>query len=187
MRLAGLFVIAALVTSAPAVAQQHGSITGIRADGAGVGPLQETLRPRPPLLILPPQAPRDTGAVCSHGPNETEVERERRLEAFTAMHLIYYVLELVPTYPTGRGYPDWQTLARSNAVAVLKKRPGRTGELASKMQWGTPEPLPGWQIQYVSGISVAYSLRDLNDPCSFTLSSNDPKVIPPRARTMPLT
>ena len=153
-----------------------------------VGPLQETLsRPGPLLLLRPPQAPRDTRAECLHGPNETEAERQRRLEAFSAMHLMYSVLEQVPTYPTGRGYPDWQTLARTSAVAALKKAPGSVGELASKMQWGSAEPLPGWRIRYSAGISVEYALTDITDSCGFTLSSNDQQVIPPRARMMPLT
>jgi len=152
-----------------------------------VGQLYETLRPGPLLPLRPPQAPRDARAECLHGPNETEAERQRRLEAFNAMHLIYSVLEQVPTYPTGRGYPDWQTLARTSAVAALKKAPGSVGELASKMQWGSAEPLPGWRIRYSAGISVEYALTDITDSCGFILSSNDPQVIPPRARTMPLT
>jgi hypothetical protein len=153
-----------------------------------VGPLQETFgRSGPSLLLRPPQAPRDPRIECLHGPNETEPESQRRLEAFNAMHLIYSVLEQVPTYPTGRGYPDWQTLARTSAVAALKKTPGPVGELASRMQWGSAEPLPGWRIRYSAGISVEYALTDITDSCGFTLSSNDPKVISPRARTMPLT
>lgn len=152
-----------------------------------VAALQETISPGPRFRLGPvPQAPRDTRAECLHGPNETEPERERRLEAFNAMHLIYSVLEKVPTHPTGRGYPDWQTLARTSAVAALKKRGGTTGELANKIQWGTAEPLPGWRIRYLYGMSVEYALTDVTDECRFTLSSNDPRVIPPTARTMPL-
>ena len=150
-----------------------------------VGPLGETVRPRPPLPFRLPEAPQDTRAECLHGPNETEAERARRLEAFNAMQMIYSVLEQVPT--SLMGYPDWQTLARSNPVAALKKRTGITGELANKIQWGTSEPLPGWRIRYLYGISVEYALTDITDDCRFTLSSNDPAVIAPRARTRPLT
>lgn len=161
------------------------SITPTSLDVAmRVGPIGETVRPRPPYLPRPPQAPRDDRAECLHGPNEAEAERERRLEAFDAMHLIYSVLAQIPA--DGRGYPDWPTLARSSAVAALKNRAGTTGELANKIQWGTTEPLPGWRIQYLYGISVEYALTDATDVCRFTLSSNDPRVIPLIARTMPL-
>jgi hypothetical protein len=149
-----------------------------------VGALQELPRFAPPLPRMPP-APPAARADCLHGPNESDSERQRRLDAFTAMQLIYFVLEQVPA--TGRGYPDWRTLAQSNAVAALKKSPGATGELANRMQWGTNEPLPGWRLQYTWGISVAYALSDTTDPCQFTLSSNDPRVVPPRVRQMPLT
>jgi len=149
-----------------------------------VAPLQETTPFAPPLLRMPPPSTA-ARADCLHGPDESDFERQRRLDAFNAMRLIYFVLEQVPA--TGRGYPDWRTLARSNAVAALKKSSGSTGELANKIQWGTYEPLPGWRLQYTWGISAAYALSDSTDPCEFTLSSNDPKVIPPRARQRPLT
>ena len=149
-----------------------------------VAPLQDAPRFAPPLLRMPP-APPAAGADCLHGPDESDSERQRRLDAFNAMQLIYFVLEQVPA--TGRGYPDWRTLAMSNAVAALKKSFGPTGELANKIQWGTNEPLPGWRLQYTWGISVAYALSDTTDPCQLTLSSNDPRVIAPRARQLPLT
>jgi hypothetical protein len=155
------------------------------------GPIQETYFGRPnlplPFVFPVPEAPRDARADCAHGPNETEAERERRVEAFRAIHLIYSVLQQVPALPTGRGYPHWQTLARTSAVAALKAQAGPMGQLANKMQWGTSEPLPGWRIQYTAGIAVTYSLTDITDVCQFTMSSNDPKVIPPRGRTMPLS
>lgn len=150
-----------------------------------VGALQETPRFGPPLPRMLPPPPPAARADCLHGPNESDAERQRRLDAFNAMQLIYFVLEQVPA--TGRGYPDWRTLALSNTVTALKKSPGPTGELANKMQWGTNEPLPGWRLQYTWGISVAYALSDTTDPCQFTLSSNDPRVISPRVRQMPLT
>ena len=56
------------------------------------------------------------------------------------MRLIYGVLARVP--PSPFGYPDWQTLARSKAVADLKGAAGAVGELANKVLWGSSEPLP---------------------------------------------
>jgi hypothetical protein len=173
------------------------TITNVVATGIAPTPIEavmrvgeiggtQTLRPAPPLLPGLPRQPRQDARIeCHHGVNETEAERARRQDAFNTMRLIYSVLQQVPA--DGRGFPDWPTLSRSNAVAMLKERPGATGELANKIQWGSFEPLPGWRLTYVPGISVAYSLRDNTDPCWFTLSSNDPQVIPPIARTRPLS
>ena len=36
-------------------------------------------------------------------------------------------------------------------------------------------------------VSAAFALTDLRDPCWFTLSSNDPDVMPPNGRIVPLT
>jgi hypothetical protein len=177
MKVPGLIVIAASLAFTAALAQQRGV------------PPPETLRPGPRLLERAPQAPSDPRAECLHGMNETEAEGERRLEAINAMRLIYTVLERLPVWNSGSrpvGFPDWQALASSNAVAALKKATGRTGELANKIQWGTSEPLPGWRIQYSAGMSVVYALTDITDSCGFTLSSNDPRVVPQRARQRPL-
>jgi hypothetical protein len=178
MKVPGLIVIAALLAVAFAPAQQQ-----------GIRPPERPGRPRPPLLVLPEKPGQDAGAACLHGLNETPADAERRLEAINAMRLIYEVLERLPVWNSGSrpvGFPDWQTLASSSAVAALKKATGRTGELANKIQWGTSEPLPGWRIQYSAGMSVVYALTDITDSCGFTLSSNDPRVVPQRARQRPL-
>jgi hypothetical protein len=171
------------------------TITDVAATGITPTPIEAVMRVgalgdtqtfrSAPFPGLPGQPRQDARIECLHGVNETPAERERREEAFNAMRMIYSVLRLVPA--NGRGFPDWLTLSGSNAVAVLKKRPGPAGELANKIQWGSPEPLPGWRLTYSGGISVLYTLRDLTDVCGYTLSSNDPQVIPPFARTMPLS
>jgi hypothetical protein len=155
----------------------------------GVSPSAGTFREFPPFRFrpLPPVAQRrsDPRPYCLHGQNETAAEQERRLEALAAVRLMYGVLDRVPA--TARGYPDWETLARSKVVADLKNAGGAVGELANKTQWGSREPLPGWSLRYQVGLaSVAFALADLRDPCGFTISSNDPDVVPPNGRIVPL-
>jgi hypothetical protein len=129
--------------------------------------------PRPQFEFTPPSARGQTREGCLHGADETPAEQQRRREALSAVRLIYGLLERVPVNP--RGYPDWDTLARSKAVADLKS----TNALAKKMQWGTSEPLPGWRITYeAGGTIVRFALTDTTDPCSFTYSSDDPDVMP---------
>jgi hypothetical protein len=48
------------------------------------------------------------------------------------------------------------------------------GDVARRMQWGSEEPLPGWEIHHVTRDSAyAFSLTDTRDSCGFTYYSND--------------
>ena len=129
---------------------------------------------------LPP--PRDMRPGCLHGRDETDAERQRRVDAFLAMHLIASLLERVPV--SIFGYPDWVTLARSKAVSDLQNGAGATAELARKIQWGDAEPLPGWNITYLrSTLRVRFALTDSRDPCGFSYDSDD---LARNARVLPL-
>jgi hypothetical protein len=69
-------------------------------------------------------------------------------------------------------------MIRSPLLAQLRGMGGPLGELARRIRWGEAEPLPGWEIHYVSGATgFAFSLTDTRDPCRFTYSSNDTGVI----------
>ena len=149
-----------------------------------VGALAETLNVPPPFRLRPRIRP-DVRPECLHGLNETPAEAQRRIEALNVMRLIYALLDKVPA--SMLGYPSWEALSRSKAVADLKNAPGPAGELAKTIQWGSSEPLPGWSLAYETGLtSVGFALTDATDPCGFTYSSRDPIVMPPNARMLPL-
>ena len=140
------------------------------------------LAQRTPILPGPPD---DPSRVCLHDENETPAEGARRAEALAAMRMILYV---VADRDWLNRYPRWEDLAASPPVVRLRANSGPAGELARKIAWGTPEPLPGWGIAYVaSRYDVRFSLTDLRDPCGFTYSSVDPNVTGRRMRIVPLT
>jgi hypothetical protein len=123
---------------------------------------------------------------CLHGGDESAAEAARREEALAAMRLIVGVVQ--QSARPQRAYPTWEALADSTLVSGLREMAGPAGELARKIQWGTSEPLPGWGIAYVAArVEVRFALTDLRDPCGFTLSSMDPRVVPQGpARIVPL-
>ena len=44
-----------------------------------------------------------------------------------------------------------------------------------------------WRISYERSVtSVRFALTDTTDPCNFTYSSEDPDVMPPHGRVVPL-
>lgn len=113
---------------------------------------------------------------CLHTGLETRAEAQRREEALAATRMINSALPYLPNSPAG--YPTWEALAQAPAVASLRGMGGPAGDLARKIQWGAPEPLPGWRIHFVtSGEAYAFSLADVSDPCRFTYYSNDSGVI----------
>src|SRR5690606_150481 len=112
-----------------------------------------------------------------HDTGETAAEAQRRTEALAAMRLI--ARAVVDATRTSRPvrFPFWEDLAASPAVEALKQGSGAPAELARKMAWGTPEPLPGWRLTYVTTlVEVRFALTDERDPCGFTYSSTDPQV-----------
>lgn len=129
--------------------------------------------------------PQRSDRNCLHGEGESAAEAGRRNAALETMRLIDYVLS-TPPLPRDR---SWEAIARSPVIAELRSTIGPAGDLARRIQWGSPEPLPGWGLAYVvSGAAVRYALTDLTDPCSFAYSSSDPDVIPRgRARIVPLS
>ena len=148
------------------------------------------LLPAQDVQQLPPSPPPFRGPQdrrCLHDANETEAERQRREEALAAMRMIDYVLTRPTTRPP---VPRWENLAKSPAVASLRGMTGPVGDLARRIAWGEPEPLPGWGISFIPFMGVPpdvrFALTDLRDPCAFTYSSQDPNVLPRGYRILPL-
>jgi hypothetical protein len=111
--------------------------------------------------------------ACLHLSNEAPAEAERREEALESVRLIDRALQMRPPFTRGP-YPTWQELARSPAVMRLRAIPGRQGEMARTIRWGSDEPLPGWDIHYVTGQNgYGFSLTDSRDACKFTFYAND--------------
>jgi hypothetical protein len=131
-------------------------------------------------------------ARCLHGPNETQMQAQRRYDALDAADLINRAID---RRPRASAYPRWDELAKSPAVSSFRAIAGARGDLARKMEWGADEPLPGWSIHYVAAQDgYAFSLTDVRDPCQLTFASNDSAVIIEgrpadyrgRVRTIPL-
>ena len=132
-----------------------------------------------PQVIPSPEA-------CLHGASESVAEAARREEALRAMQLIYYVI--ARSARPAVAFPTWESLAGSPVVQEVQNADTPAGALARKMQWGALEPLPGWRISYRAfALEARFSLTDTHDPCRFSYSSTDPKVIPPGpAQIVPL-
>jgi hypothetical protein len=107
---------------------------------------------------------------CLHMGLETPAEVRRREDALTAAHLINMAMERGTRLP----YPTWEELASSPTVASLRGMGGPQGDVARRVQWGSEEPLPGWEIHHVRRENAyAFSLTDTRDPCAFTYYSNN--------------
>jgi hypothetical protein len=127
------------------------------------------------LWASPALAQTSQSVRCLHGPNETQVQAQRRNEALDAADLINRVID---RRPRETDYPSWGDLAKSTAVSSFRGLAGSRGDLARKMEWGKDEPLPGWRIHYVAASEgYAFSLTDVRDPCQLTFASNDSAVV----------
>src|SRR5262245_31413287 len=85
--------------------------------------------------------------MCLHMGLEVPAERERREEDLAATRLINNAMNTrAARGPNQRpSYPTWEELAGAPIPALG----GATGELARKIRWGSPEPLPGWRMRHV--------------------------------------
>jgi hypothetical protein len=126
-----------------------------------------------PAQLAQLQLPR----ACLHLANESPDEAQRREEALESVRLIDRALQMRPPFTRGP-FPTWQELAMSPAVMRLRSIPGRQGEVARTIRWGSDEPLPGWDIHFVAGQNgYAFSLTDSRDACKFTFYANDQGLI----------
>lgn len=122
-------------------------------------------------LSLVPGAAQTRAPRCLHGAGETDVQRQRRLEALDTADLIVRILD---RRPRDGAYPEWETLGKSPMVNSYRGMAGRRGDLVRKIRWGSDQPLPGWGIHYVAEPDgYAFSLTDLRDPCGLTFAAND--------------
>ena len=111
---------------------------------------------------------------CLHMGLENPVEVRRREDALTAARLINTAMGSARLPNQRTPYPTWEELATSPSIASLRGMGGPMGDLARRMQWGSAEPLPGWEIHHVTREDAyAFSLTDIRDPCGFTYYSND--------------
>ena len=116
---------------------------------------------------------------CLHMGLESPAELRRREDALAAARLINMAMDRGARLPTQQPvYQTWEELASSTAVATLRGMGGSLGDVARRMQWGSDEPLPGWEIHHVTREGAyAFSLTDTRDPCGFTYYSNDTGMI----------
>jgi hypothetical protein len=106
---------------------------------------------------------------------ETQAERARRQEALQATRLINTVAAQARVL--GR-YLSWSALAASSVVATMRTDGGTMGQLARRIAWGAPEPLPGWNMHFVAhDDAYAFRLRDVRDSCSFAYLSDESGLI----------
>ena len=112
---------------------------------------------------------------CLHTGLQNPAEVRRREDALTAARLINMAMERGTRLPNQQPeYQRWEALTSSPAVASLRGMGGPLGDVARRMQWGSEEPLPGWEIHHVTREGAyAFSLTDVRDPCGFTYYSND--------------
>jgi len=132
----------------------------------------------------PPGQGAPTVEKCLHGASESADDRARRQEALAAMRMIDWVASTQPTlYPPG---VTWAQLADFAAVKKLQGMDGPVGDLARRLGWGAPEPLPGWAMEWRIAPALprlppmpllAFALTDLRDPCKFSYSSADRDVM----------
>jgi hypothetical protein len=122
-------------------------------------------------LSLVPAFAQTRAPRCLHGPDETDVQKQRRFEALDTADLLVRILD---RRPRDTAYPSWDTLGKSPMVNSYRGMAGKRGDLVRKLRWGTDEPLPGWGIHYIATQDgYAFSLTDLRDPCELTFSAND--------------
>jgi len=116
---------------------------------------------------------------CLHMGFESPTEVRRREDALAATRLINTVMGRTARLPNQQpDFPTWEALAASPSIATFRGMGGPMGELARRIQWGSDEPLPGWEIHHVTGDSAyAFSLTDTRDPCRFTYHSNETGII----------
>src|SRR3989442_9277429 len=88
--------------------------------------------------------------ACLHQEgSEAQAERARREEALQATRLINTVTAQNQRFGSKR-YLAWPEIADSGALATLRSDGGPMGQLVRKIRWGTPEPLPGWNMHFVT-------------------------------------
>jgi hypothetical protein len=99
------------------------------------------------ITSLLARQPSPTRASCWHGPNESAEQRDRRVEAVRVARMI-------------------------NSAEVNGRQPYRALETLN-----VPVPA-GWEARLTTnGTTYAFSVKDTEDPCGFTLFSDDRGVI----------
>ena len=122
-------------------------------------------------LSLAPAVAQTRTPRCLHGMGESDIQKQRRLEALDMADLIVRILD---RRPRDGAYPEWETLGKSPMVNSYRGMAGRRGDLVRKIRWGSDQPLPGWGIHYVAEQDgYAFSLTDLRDPCELTFAADD--------------
>jgi hypothetical protein len=144
--------------------------------GLAAGVAWAQVRPTPPRVER-----GDRIGMCLHEAPEAAAERQRRDDALAMVRLTDRLVGMLGGFPSlGRRsetYPTWEDLGAAG-MRLGRMDGGPMGRLARQVQWGTREPLPGWQAHYVAdGNGYALSLTDTRDPCGWTYFGDERGVV----------
>ena len=111
--------------------------------------------------------------ACLHRGNETAAERQRRLDALTAVKSINFAEHSAKRAGSYRPLDEL-----SPFLAAHRSDGGRLGEVARRMRFDRSEILPGWEAHLLfDADSYIVTLKDLTDPCGFTYTTDQNDVI----------
>ena len=123
------------------------------------------------VLIGMPEA--GAAQACLHRTNETPAERQRRLDALTAVRSINFAEHSAQRI--GR-YRPLEEL--SSFLAAHRSDGGRLGDVTRRLRFDQSEILPGWEAHLLfDADSYILTVRDMNDPCGFTYTTDESDVI----------
>ena len=125
------------------------------------------------LALLTGVPALSAGQTCLHRTNETQAERQRRLDALTAVRSINFAEHSANR--SGRFRPLDEL---SQFLAAHRSDGGRLGEVARRLRFDQSEILPGWEAHLLfDADSYILTLKDLTDPCGFTYTTDQNDVI----------
>jgi hypothetical protein len=111
--------------------------------------------------------------TCLHRNNETSAERQRRLDALTAVRSINFA-----EHSARRAGAYRRLTELSPFLAAHRSDGGRLGDVARRLRLDQDEVLPGWEAHLLLDTDTyILTLRDMNDPCGFTYTTDESDVI----------
>jgi hypothetical protein len=111
--------------------------------------------------------------ACLHRTSESQAERQRRLDALTAVRTINFAEHSAER--AGRFRPLDEL---SSFLAAHRSDGGRLGDVTRRLRLDQREILPGWEAHLLfDADSYILTLKDLTDPCGFTYTTDQNDVI----------